>query len=129
MTALIDVVFLLLTFFIFAMMVMVRVDILGVRLPTISAGSPAQESSIVAVVLNADGVASIDGQTLDLDALVERVLELRVENPETMVFVAADESCNAGALLGVLDRFAKAGIADVSLVGTPGAGNGHNPGP
>ena len=124
MTPLIDVVFLLLTFFLFAMMVMVRVDILGVRLPTISAGLPAQETSIIAVVLDSHGVASIDGETLGLDALVERVLERKDENPETIVFVAADESCKAGALLGVLDRFAQAGIADVSLVGAPGSDRG-----
>lgn len=122
MTPLIDVVFLLLTFFLFAMMVMVRVDILGVRLPTISAGSPAEERSIVAVTLSAEGAASIDGEALGLDALVARVLERKGENPETIVFVAADRACEAGALLGVLDRFAQAGIADVSLVGTPGAG-------
>jgi len=122
MTPLIDVVFLLLTFFLFAMMVMVRVDILGVRLPTISAGSPAEERSIVAVTLSAEGAASIDGEAMGLDALVARVLERKGENPETIVFVAADRACDAGALLGVLDRFARAGIADVSLVGAPGAG-------
>jgi biopolymer transport protein ExbD len=122
MTPLIDVVFLLLTFFLFAMMVMVRVDILGVRLPTISAGSPAEERSIVAVTLSAEGAASIDGEAMGLDALVARVLERKGENPETLVFVAADRACDAGALLGVLDRFAQAGIADVSLVGAPGAG-------
>lgn len=122
MTPLIDVVFLLLTFFLFAMMVMVRVDILGVRLPTISAGSPTQERAVVAVVLDAGGAATIDGESLGLDAMVERVLGLKVENPETIVFVAADESCSAGALLGVLDRLAKAGIEDVSMVGAPGAG-------
>ena len=127
MTPLIDVVFLLLTFFLFAMMVMVRVDILGVRLPTISAGSPAQERAIVAVTLDAEGVASIDGQTLGPDALVGRVLELRAENPEAIVFVAADENCDAGALLGVLDRFARAGIADVNLVGAPGARGSSGP--
>ena len=121
MTPLIDVVFLLLTFFLFSMMVMVRVDILGVRLPTVSAGSPAEETAIIAVVLDSDGVASIDGETLDLDALVEKVIERREENPETIIFIAADESCDAGALLGALDRLAKAGIADVSLVGAPGA--------
>ena len=38
-----------------------------------------------------------------------------------IVFVAADEACEAGALLGVLDRFAQAGIGDVSLVGAPKA--------
>jgi len=128
MTPLIDVVFLLLTFFLFAMMVMVRVDILGVRLPTISAGSPAQERAIVAVTLDAEGATSIDGEPLGLDAIVERVLDRRSEDSETIVFVAADESCDAGALLGVLDRFARAGIADVSLVGAPGGGSGGDAG-
>lgn len=121
MTPLIDVVFLLLTFFLFAMMVMVRVDILGVRLPTISSGSPAQERSVIAITLDAQGAASVDGESLNLDEIVAMVRQRRDETPETLVFVAADEDCNAGALLGVLDRLAFEGIADVSIVGAPSA--------
>ena len=119
MTPLIDVVFLLLTFFLFAMMVMVRVDILGVRLPTISSGSAAQERSVIAITLDAQGAASVDGESLNLDEIIVMVRQRRDETPETLVFVAADEACNAGALLGVLDRFAFEGIADVSIVGAP----------
>lgn len=119
MTPLIDVVFLLLTFFLFAMLVMVRVDVLGVRLPTIAAGAPAEERAIVAVTLSAEGQASIDGEAMTPDEIVRAVLDAREANAETIVFVAADEACDAGALLGVLDRFALAGIADVSLVGAP----------
>lgn len=119
MTPLIDVVFLLLTFFLFAMMVMVRVDILGVRLPTIAAGAPAEERDVIAVTLDAQGAASIDGAVMTLDQIVDAVLDKRTANPETLVFVAADEACDAGKLLGVLDRFAQAGVGDVSLVGTP----------
>ena len=51
------------------------------------------------------------------------VLARKAENPELVVFVAADESCDAGALLQVLDRFAREGIGDVSLVGSPGDAN------
>jgi len=120
MTPLIDVVFLLLTFFLFAMLVMVRVDVLGVRLPTIGAGAPAERTPTIAVTLNAEGGASIDGEALGLTALVARVAAAREEDPGTMVFVAADEACAAGPLLRVLDRFAAAGIGDVSLVGAPG---------
>ncbi len=120
MTPLIDVVFLLLTFFLFAMLVMVRVDVLGVRLPTIAAGAPAEERAIIAVTLSAEGQASIEGEAMTPDEVVRAVLDAREANPETIVFVAADEACEAGALLGVLDRFAQAGVADVSLVGAPG---------
>ena len=120
MTPLIDVVFLLLTFFLFAMLVMVRVDVLGVRLPTIAAGAPAEERAIIAVTLSAEGQASIEGEAMTPDEVVRAVLDAREANPETIVFVAADEACEAGALLGVLDRFALAGVADVSLVGAPG---------
>ena len=42
LTPLIDVVFLLLTFFILAAVLMVRVDVLGIRLPTLAAGTPLE---------------------------------------------------------------------------------------
>lgn len=119
MTPLIDVVFLLLTFFLFAMLVMVRVDLLGVRLPAISSGAPAQERQAIAVTLDAAGAASIDGEPMDLDRVVATVRQRREQTPELVVFVAADTACDAGALLGVLDRFAREGIGDVSLVGAP----------
>ncbi len=119
LTPLIDVVFLLLTFFIFAMLMMVRADLLGVRLPKIGAGAPAKAVEIISITIDAAGAASVNGEAVEVGALVERVLALKAEQPEARVFVAADERATAGTLLTTLDRLAGAGVEDVSLVGAP----------
>ena len=56
---LLDVMFLLLTFFIFAFVIMVRLEVTDIRLPTASTGRGAERVPTVTLALNAEGEVTI----------------------------------------------------------------------
>ena len=119
MAPLIDVVFLLLTFFVFAMLLMVRAQVLDVTLPTLGAGQPAQQSAAITVTLDADGGVYVDEVRTGRDGLIAAI-ESRLEaQPEAKINLAADTACPSGALLGVIDLLSKSGYGSFQLFGRP----------
>jgi len=114
---LIDVVFLLLTFFIFSVALMVRADALDVTLPSVRAGEAVERSEVVSVTVLADGAVRVQGDPVAETDLASRVSVLATEG--SRVLVAADAEAPSGALLRVLDTLAEAGVADVGVIGRP----------
>lgn len=114
---LIDVIFLLLTFFIFSIAMMVRADALDVTLPSVAAGEAVERTEIVSVTVLADGSVRVLGEPVSGAELGERVAQLAGEG--TRVLVATDERAASGALLRVLDALSAAGVENVGVVGRP----------
>lgn len=114
---LIDVVFLLLTFFIFSVALMVRADALDVTLPSVQAGEAVDRTEVVSVTVLADGTVRVQGEVVGEGDLGARVAELAQD--ETRVLVAADAEASSGALLRVLDALAAAGVEHVGVIGRP----------
>jgi biopolymer transport protein ExbD len=127
MTPLIDVVFLLLTFFIFAMLMMVRAQVLDVTLPTFGSGQPAQESAAITVTIDAAGEVYVDAEVVGTDGLIDAVRSKLDEKPEAKLNIAADTACPSGDLLGVIDLLSKNGFGAFQLFGTPEDGAGTIP--
>lgn len=121
MTPLIDVVFLLLTFFVFSLVLMVRAETLDVELPTLRGGTAAESRESVTVAVDERGVASVDGEQAELVDLPVLVSELLERRPSARLLIAVDELAPAGAVLGVVDALAGAGITDFALLGRPAA--------
>lgn len=119
---LIDVVFLLLTFFLFAMLLMVRADVLDVRLPELASGNPAQPSEPITVGLLEDGTIRIQSEAIGIGALADRILALRGDSAGRPVLLAVDERCDAGTLIRAIDALTGAGITDFAVLGTPAGG-------
>ena len=117
MMPLIDVVFLLLTFFIFSVAVMVRADALDVTLPSVSSGAAVDREDLVAVTVLADGSVRAQGEVIEPGTIGPAVAALVREGQR--VLVAADERAPSGALLRVLDELSGAGIVDVGVIGRP----------
>ncbi len=118
---LVDVVFLLLTFFVFALVLMVRADVLGVTLPEFGAGQAVQRESVMTISIDEQGGLRLDGEPIELESLaaaVRAALEARVGSPPRVV-IAADQRSASGALLGALDALTAAGVPDVSIMGRP----------
>ncbi|MEN0021506.1 MAG: biopolymer transporter ExbD, partial [Planctomycetota bacterium] len=127
LTPLIDVVFLLLTFFVFATLLMVRVDVLGLNLPGIGTGRPAEPVQVIRITLLANGVVLVDGtdarespQAEDADdAWLAAAQQARSDRPDAQVLLFTDRDTGTGRLIEVLDRLRSVGIEEVGIVGQP----------
>lgn len=119
---LIDVIFLLLTFFIYAMVLMVRAELLPVKMQAFESGEPATVRPAVAITIDAAGGLYLNREPLALDDVLARLLVEKANDPYTVVYVAAEEEGSLDRLpvfLSLYDRLAQAGL-DIRLVGRPG---------
>jgi biopolymer transport protein ExbD len=116
-TPMIDVVFLLLTFFIFSIVLMVRADVLDVNLPELSTGQSAERVVPITLAINADGSLVLNRETIDPESVVARLEELRANTPEAPIVLAVDTESDAGVLIGLVDRLTVAGIDSFSIIG------------
>ena len=114
MLPLIDIVFLLLVFFIYAMLSMAVHRGLPVELPT-SQTAKIDKRLVLSVTLKSDDSVYLDEEFVKLEDLAE-VLKARVENQkEPGVLLFADRSIQYQALFQVLDKIRLAGINRISL--------------
>lgn len=128
MTPLMDVIFLLLTFFVFSLTLLVRAQVLGVSLPHLSAAqNAAGGAAAITVAIDASGALTVNGKPAGPDDLVERLRALREADPAARLLVAADTGAPSGALLDVVDRLSLAGMRDFALVGRPGPAKDATP--
>lgn len=132
MTPLIDVIFLLLTFFIFALMVMVRADTLDIELPSLSAAGDSAKGDSITVTLTEDGSIRVDGEPAPpvepvegdlnptLPAWVQAVQRAREDRPDAAIVLIADERGRVGDLVGLFNGLREAGIeARIGLLSRP----------
>ena len=119
---LIDVIFLLLTFFIYAMVLMIRAELLPVEMQEFAAGEPAQPAPAVTISIDRAGDLYLDRERIALDAVVERLRDVKAREPETVIYLAAEETGDTDRLpvfLTLYDQLAFAGL-DIKLVGRVG---------
>ena len=93
----IDVIFLLLTFFIYSLVLMVKARVLPVELTPITAGQTAQPQQIVALTIDRGGDLFWDREPVDTAALPQRLAQLMTEQPSATLFLAMESR-------GVTDR-------------------------
>jgi biopolymer transport protein ExbD len=125
MTPLIDVVFLLLTFFVFSMALLVRAEVLDLKLPQITGGEAPGE--VVTVAVDAEGRLFVDGEEASLDDLPSRAGDRLQEREGAVIMIAVDEEADAGVVLRVIDRLRAAGISDFGILTRPGQGPEETP--
>lgn len=119
LTPLLDVVFLLLTFFIFALVLTVRLDVTDIRLPEVRAGTPPERSATITVALDASGRVLIDGTPTPLESVPELLKQARESAPDAQVFIAADERAPSGDLFRLVDTLREAGVTDLRFLRLP----------
>ena len=118
---LIDVIFLLLTFFIYAMVLMVRAELLPVEMHAFTSGEPARLPPAVAITIDRTGSLFLNREPIAMDGVLERLAAIKAEDPETVIYVAAEATGNQDRLpvfLTLYDRLVNAGL-DITLVGRP----------
>ena len=112
LTPLIDVVFILLIFFMLATSLM---DWRGIGLATGSTQANPDQPPPAVIRLAADGGLYLENQRLELAALAER-LRARLDNGDiTSAILRPDESVTLGPTVRTLDALAGAGVNNLSL--------------
>ena len=111
---LIDIVFLLLVFFIYAMLSMAVHRGLPVVLPT-SSTAKIDKHLILSVTVREDGTIFLDKEQILLQDLRDALETKAGEEEETGVLLFADRSVSYQALFQVLDQIRLAGLSKISL--------------
>ena len=114
MLPLIDIVFLLLVFFIYAMLSMAVHRGLPVILPT-SSTAKIDKNLILSVTVKKDGVIYLDKEEVPLEDLAESLRRKAGQKRETGVLLFADHSLAYQRLFRVLDQIRFAGLSRISL--------------
>ena len=117
---LIDVIFLILTFFIYAMVLMVRVDMLPVPLESYGSSEEPKSTPAVGITLRLDGSIYVGHDQVSMDNVLPTLKEALDAEPGTIVYMvmeAGNGTVDRGPMLTSLwDRLHLAGI-DIQLVG------------
>lgn len=114
MLPLIDIVFLLLVFFIYAMLSMAVHRALPIALPT-SDSAEIEQSELLAITVTKNGNVFFDKDPIEMSALQE-VLEEKVRFEKLKgVQVFGDRNVEYQQLFKVLDSIKRAGITEISL--------------
>lgn len=113
LTPMLDVVFIMLIFFIVTASFIKETGIEVDRPDAVSAEHKKNASILVAV--NGNSEIWIDKRRIDVRAVRSNIERLRAENPEGSVVIQADERSTAETIIKVMDAAREAGVYDVSL--------------
>jgi biopolymer transport protein ExbD len=114
MLPLIDIVFLLLVFFIYAMLSMAVHRGLPVNLP-FSSTAKVDKKLVLSVTLKQDGTIFVDKEPVAMRNLTEVLKVKSIHGKETGVLLFADRNISYQDIFRVLDRIRMAGISRISL--------------
>jgi biopolymer transport protein ExbD len=114
MLPLIDIVFLLLVFFIYAMLSMAVHRGLPVLLPT-SASAEIDKELLLSVTVKSDGTLYVDKEQIDFNDLASVLKTKAAADEHVGVLLFADRSLSYQNLFRVLDQIKMAGIHRISL--------------
>ena len=115
LTPLIDVVFLLLIFFMVSTTFVTDDGGLSVELPRSENRDLIPEGRDLALVIDADGTMQVDGEVLSLDQLRIKLRATAEQDPSTMVVVRADKGLPHGRVVEVMDLVRGLGITQFAI--------------
>jgi biopolymer transport protein ExbD len=113
LTPMLDVVFILLIFFIVTAS-FVKEAGLEVNRQYASSAEP-QDTGYVLIAISPEGDVWIDKRRVDVRAVRANIERLHAENPQGAVVVQADKDSKNGVLVQVLDAARQAGVENVSI--------------
>jgi biopolymer transport protein ExbD len=114
MLPLIDIVFLLLVFFIYAMLSMAVHRGLPVELPA-SSSAMVEKESILSITVRADGSVFLDKASVKIGTLTAELKRQPLVRRQSGVMLFADKGLPYQRLFNILDQIRKAGISNISL--------------
>ncbi len=122
MSPLIDMVFLLLIFFVVTTSFVKETGI-DVQRPT-AATAEMKERGNVLVGVTEDGRVFLDRKQIDVRSVRAHMARVLSENPESSVVIVADKKSDTGVVIQVMDQCRLAGVENVSLAASLSAEGG-----
>ncbi|MFW5450697.1 MAG: ExbD/TolR family protein [Methylophagaceae bacterium] len=113
MTPLIDMVFILLIFFIVTTSFVKETGV-DVSRPSAKTAVNKEKANIL-IAITLDGRIKMDKRWIDRRAVRANVERMHAENPEGAVIILADKESKTGLLIEVMDQARLAGVANVSI--------------
>ena len=130
MTPMIDVIFLLLTFFVYSMVMMIHAEVLPVRLAPLSTGTRSEQApsggggEVQALTISKTGAVFLNRREMSFEELDRRLAELAQSASKPRVYVALElegDTDRGPLLINLIERLRAAGIYEWSIVGPPSA--------
>lgn len=118
LTPMLDVVFIMLIFFIVTTSFVKEAGVEINRPSAATAKSKAKASILVAITPSGD--IMIDKRRIDVRSVRANIERLHAESPEGSIVVQADKDSKTGLLVKVIDQIRAAGVKDVSVAATAG---------
>ncbi len=115
MTSMLDVVFIMLIFFIVTTS-FVKESGIDVNRPT-AASSDNKESASILIAINELGDVWMDRRKVDVRSVRANIERMRAEMPEGSVVIQADKASKTGILVQVMDQIRLGGITNISVAG------------
>ena len=119
MTPMLDVVFIMLIFFIVTASFVKEAGVEVNRQH--AATAEPKESANLFITITENGQIWMDKRVIDVRAVRANIERLHAENPQGAVVIQADKNSKNGLLVQVLDAAKAAGVQNVSLAADPGA--------
>ena len=113
LTPLLDIVFIMLIFFIVTA-TFTKESGITVNQPVAQTSKKINGQSVI-IGLDAQNSIWLDGRTIDLRAVQINIARLRAENPKLSLIIAADRQSSTETLISVMDASRRAGIENISL--------------
>lgn len=115
---LIDIIFLLLVFFIYSMLSMVVYRGIPVTLPEAETTETETEESLV-VTIDADGEVFLNKESVAVQDLLSRLKQLHTAAPEQGIIISGHGEADYRVVVDVLDKVRFAGFTRVSMEARP----------
>ena len=120
MTPLIDVVFLLLTFFIYSLIMTVHAEIVPVSISPLESGTPAKVDDVSWVSIDSEGRYYLNREPVTIESLNESLQLVAKEKPDATLYVVVDGDADMNLwppFLQLIDRARAVGVSNISIVG------------
>ncbi|WBA11788.1 ExbD/TolR family protein [Salinivibrio kushneri] len=113
MTPMLDIVFIMLIFFIVTTSFVKEAGI-DVNRPSANTAQTVSKGNIM-VAVGPAGDVWVDKRRVDVDAVRANIERLRAESPEGAVVIQADQEASAGIVVDVMDQIKMAGVDSISI--------------
>lgn len=112
---LIDIIFFLLATFVMVSMSMIKNQGVTVNLPVATTSGAQERKDYTAISVTASGEYFFNKDPATIEQIVERLKEIKANEPDPRVFINGDEKAEFGKAIAVLDEARKLGISKIAI--------------